>query len=110
MWGKVQKREERYQLIINDAEPVEQVKMILLELAAEQILDPRQNTNLESILKEQAAEKSDRKIPIVAIIKQGQQRQFIRLGQKYWVNNEEKAIARLMQFGFNARTELLVPA
>ena len=110
VWGKVQKRDDKYQLIINDAEPVEQVKMVLLELAAEQILDPRQNTNLESILKEQAAEKNDRKIPVVAIIKQGQQRQFIRLGQKYWVNNEEKAIARLAQFGFNARTELLVPA
>ena len=110
VWGKVQKRDDKYQLIVNDAEPVEQVKMVLLEISAEQILDPRQNTNLENILKEQAAEKSDRKVPVVAIIKQGQQRQFIRLGQKYWVNDEEKAIARLMQFGFNARTELLVPA
>ncbi|VEP12931.1 DNA polymerase III, alpha subunit [Hyella patelloides LEGE 07179] len=109
IWGKVQKRDDKYQLIIDDAEPVDRVKMIMLEISPEQILDPSKHYNLQNILKEQGGEKNQRKIPVVAIINQGQQRQFVRLGQQYWVHDETIAIKSLTRSGFAARTEPLIP-
>ncbi len=106
--GKVQKRDEKYQLIIDDAEPVEKVKMLMLEISPEQILDPSRQYHLKTILQEQAGEKHQGKIPVVAIIKQGQYRQFIRLGTQYWVQDETIAVNKLTRSGFAARTEPLV--
>ncbi len=39
VWGKAQQRNDKYQLIIEDAEAVEKVKMIMLEITPEQALD-----------------------------------------------------------------------
>ncbi|MGK7894176.1 MAG: OB-fold nucleic acid binding domain-containing protein [Xenococcus sp. (in: cyanobacteria)] len=108
IWGKVQKRDDKYQLIVDDAEPVEQVKMLMLEISPEHILDPSRQYHLKTILQEEAGEKKQGKIPVVAIIKQGQYRQFIRLGTQYWVQDETVAITRLKRSGFAARTEPLV--
>lgn len=110
VWGKVQKRDDKYQLIIDDAEPIEQVKMIMLEISPEQILDPSKQYHLQNILQEQGGEKNQRKIPVVAIINHGQQRQFVRLGQQYWVRDEATAINSLTRSGFTARSEPLIPA
>ena len=109
IWGKVQKRDDKYQLIVNDAEPIDRVKMIMLEISAEQILDPSKHYSLQNILKEQSGEKKQGKIPVVAIINQGQQRQFVRFGQQYWVQDETIAINSLTRSGFVARTEPLIP-
>lgn len=109
IWGKVQKRDDKYQLIIEDAEPIAQVKMIMLEISPEQMLDPSKHYSLQNILKEQNGENKQGKIPVVAIINQGEQRQFIRFGQQYWVQDETTAINSLARSGFVARTEPLIP-
>jgi DNA polymerase III subunit alpha len=108
IWGKVQKRDDKYQLIIDDAEAIEQIKMIILEISPEQILDPSKQYHLQNILKEQGGENNQRKIPVIAIINQGQQRQFVRLGQQYWVQDELTAINSLTRSGFVARSEPLM--
>lgn len=109
VWGKVQKRDDKYQLIIDDAEPIEQVKMIMLDISPEQILDPSKQYHLQNILQEQGGETNQRKIPVIAIINYGQQRQFVRLGQQYWVQDETTAINSLTRSGFSARSEPLIP-
>ena len=109
VWGKVQKRDDKYQLIIDDAEPIEQVKMIMLDISPEQILDPSKQYHLQNILQEQGGETNQRKIPVIAIINYGQQRQFVRLGQQYWVQDETTAINSLTRSGFSARSEPLMP-
>ena len=109
IWGKVQKRDDKHQLIIDDAEPIEQVKMIMLDISPEQILDPSKQYHLQNILQEQGGETNQRKIPVIAIINYGQQRQFVRLGQQYWVQDETTAINSLTRSGFSARSEPLIP-
>jgi DNA polymerase-3 subunit alpha len=49
------------------------------------------------------------KIPVIAAIGKGEQRQFIRFGQRFWVQNEMSAIASLSSAGFVARCESLLP-
>ena len=110
VWGKAQQRNEKYQLIIDDAVAVEQVKMLMLEITPEQALDRAKNSYLKSILEQQSAEQDKFKIPVIAAIGTGERRQFIRFGQKFWVQNEERAIASLKDAGFMARCESLLPS
>lgn len=108
VWGKPQNRNDKYQLIIDDATAVEQVKMLMLEITPEQALDPRKNVYLKQILQQQSTEPNKFKIPVIAAIGRGEQRQFIRFGQKFWVENEIKAIASLKDAGFKVRCESLL--
>ncbi len=108
VWGKAQKRNDKYQLIIDDAEVVEQVKMIMLEITPQQALDRVQSNYLKRILSQQSAEPNKFKIPVIAVIGQGEQRQFIRFGQKFWVQDENKAVKTLQEAGFKARCEPLL--
>jgi len=109
VWGKAQKRNDKYQLIVDDATAVEQVKMLMLEITPEQALDRSQSNNLRTILRQQSAEQNKFKIPVIAAIGRGSQRQFIRFGQNFWVQDEERAIASLKNAGFTARCESLLP-
>lgn len=108
VWGKAQQRNEKYQLIIDDAEAVEKVKMIMLEITPEQALDQGKSNYLKRILEQQSLEPNKFKIPVIAAIGQGSKRQFIRFGQKFWVQNEIQAIASLQEAGFTVHCESLL--
>jgi len=110
VWGKAQKRNDKYQLIIDDATAVEQVKMLMLEITPEQALDPSKSNNLKSILRQQNSEQNKFKIPVIAAVGRGSQRQFIRFGQNFWVQDENQAIASLQNAGFVAHCESLLPS
>ena len=110
VWGTAQKRNDKYQLIIDDAAAVEQVKMLMLEITPEQALDNTKSNYLKQILTQQSSEPDKFKIPVVAAIGKGRERQFIRFGQRYWVQNEANAIASLKNAGFTARCESLLPS
>jgi len=109
VWGSPQQRNEKYQLIIDDASAVEQVKMLMLEITPEQALDPTKSNYLKQILEQQSVAKNKFKIPVIATIGKGEQRQFIRFGQRFWVQNETVAIASLKEAGFMAYCESLIP-
>lgn len=108
VWGTAQERNDKYQLIIDDAAAVEQVKMLMLEITPEQALDRVKSNYLKQILEQQSVEPNKFKIPVIAAIGKGEQRQFIRFGQKFWVQNETSTIASLKSAGFVARCELLL--
>ena len=110
VWGNAQRRNEKYQLIIDDAEAVEQVKMLMLEMTIEQALDRTKNSFLKTILERRSVEQNKFKIPVIAAIGQGEQRQFIRFNQKFWVEDETAAIASLEEAGFRVRCESLLPS
>ena len=109
VWGKAQKRNDKYQLIVDDAVAVERVKMLMLEITPEQALDPIKSNSLKSILRQQTNEQNKFRIPVIAAIGKGSQRQFIRFGQNFWVEDENLAIASLSHAGFVARCESLLP-
>ncbi|WP_019505704.1 OB-fold nucleic acid binding domain-containing protein [Pleurocapsa sp. PCC 7319] len=108
VWGKAQQRNDKYQLIIDDAEAIEQVKMIMLEITPEQALDRAKSSYLKQILEKQTAETNKFKIPVIAAIGTGKQRQFIRFGQKFWVQNQSQTIASLQEAGFRVHCESLI--
>ena len=108
IWGKVDRRDDKIQLIVEDAEPVEMIKMLMVELTLEQAINKSVQNQLKGILQEQSGDKNKAKIPVVAIISAGRQRQFIRFGQNFWVQNDLAAVESLNNAGFIARAEPLV--
>ncbi len=108
VWGKAQQRNDKYQLIIDDAEEIEQVRMIMLEITPEQALDRVKSNYLKRILEQQTQEQNKFKIPVIAAIGQGEQRHFIRFGQKFWVQNESQAMTSLQEAGFKVHCTNLV--
>ena len=108
VWGKAQQRHEKYQLIIDDAESVEQVQMIMLEITPEEALDRAKSNYLKRILEQQDLEQNKFKIPVIAAIGRGEQRQFIRFGQKFWVQNPNQVVASLQEAGFRVHCESLL--
>ena len=108
VWGKPQQRNDKYQLIIDDAEPVEQVKMIILEITPEQALDKSKQISLKRILQAQSSDKNKFKIPVIAVVGRGEARQFVRFGQKFWVHNETQTVTSLQEAGFMVQSKPLL--
>ena len=110
VWGKADRRDDRVQLIIEDAEPIEAVQMVEVTLDPQIAGDIQQQQQLKTILLNQVGEKTKAKVPIVAIVTAQHQRQFVRLGAQFRVQNPQSAVAALNQAGFTARACALVPA
>ncbi|MBR8829463.1 MAG: trans-splicing intein-formed DNA polymerase III subunit alpha C-terminal partner DnaE-C [Gomphosphaeria aponina SAG 52.96 = DSM 107014] len=107
IFGKVDRRDDKIQLIVENLESIEMVKIIMLELTPQAALDPFNQNNLKSIVQEQSGDKNMAKVPIIAIIAVEKQRQFVRFGQDFWVQNEQAALEALQNAGFKASAQLL---
>ncbi|WP_013322665.1 trans-splicing intein-formed DNA polymerase III subunit alpha C-terminal partner DnaE-C [Gloeothece verrucosa] len=110
IWGKVQKNkdDDKIQIIIEDAEPVEKVKMVMIYLSPKDVADAGRQIKLKTILQGNLGDKNLGKIPVIAIIGQGNQRQTVRLGQKYWVHDDYSAVKALQDAGFSADPQSLL--
>lgn len=108
IWGKVDRRDEKVQLIVEDIEPIETVKMVIVRLTLQEAIDTIKQQNLKVVLREQAGDKQQGKIPTIAVINNSLQSQIVRFGQNFWVQNTDRAIAALNAAGFNAYTAPLV--
>lgn len=108
VWGKVDYRDDKVQLIVEDAEPVETVRMVMVNLSLEQAINQVSYHSLKGILQEHSGDKSQAKVPVIAIIGSGENRQLIRLGQDYWVQNDQSVVEALRKAHFNAYPTPLV--
>ncbi|NER49404.1 MAG: trans-splicing intein-formed DNA polymerase III subunit alpha C-terminal partner DnaE-C [Symploca sp. SIO1A3] len=106
IWGKVDQRDEKKQFIIEDAEAIEQVQMLMLELKPQQ-LNKSQLAHLKTILQEHSGEKNQAKVPVLATVAAPLQHQFVRFDSKYWIQDCRATVADLQSKGFHAHTSLL---
>ena len=109
VWAKVDKRDDRKQLIINDLEPLEQVQMVMVTLPAERAADIAVQHQLAEVLRAQSGDKENRgRIPVVAEVCAGHRRQFVRLGNQFRVVDADVAVKELAARQFDARRQLLL--
>ncbi|AVQ71553.1 MULTISPECIES: helix-hairpin-helix domain-containing protein [Microcystis] len=106
VWGKVDRRDDRVQLIIEDAEPIETIKMVMVNLSLQDVVNQNRQNLLKSIL--QSGDKQKAKVPVIASIGAGTQRQFVRLGQNYWVEDDNSVLESLKVAGFLANSAPLI--
>ena len=108
MWGKVDRsRDERTQFIVDDAEPIEAIQMVMVELEPSIAGDITQQHRLKTILLDHKGEEGNAKTPVVAVISSQRQRQVVRLGSQFRVTDEKSAVAALNANGFAARAAAL---
>ncbi|MGF1478978.1 MAG: OB-fold nucleic acid binding domain-containing protein [Cyanophyceae cyanobacterium] len=108
IWGKAEKRDEQVQLIVEEAEPVDIVKIVTIRLHPQQAGDRAVQQSLRGILREQATAGAPT-VPVIATIASGKQHQLVRFGPDFWVPNEHTAVESLLRAGFSASAEPLIP-
>lgn len=102
IWGKVDKRDDRLQIIINDAIPVDSLNAIFIKMSLQEAIDRTVQNRLQSILQQSQSDKNKLKIPVIVNILDRGIYQSIRLGEKYWVEDTDNAIEFLTKNNFNA--------
>lgn len=108
IWGKVDRRDDRSQFVIEDAEPIEDVRMVMVELDARTAGDIRQQHGLRTILLEQRGEDESGKIPVIAVVSGGERREIVRLGAQFRVQDHQATVTALLRAGFQASASSLV--
>ncbi len=107
IWGKVDRRDEQIQLIVEDAEPVETVQLVMVELTPQQAGTIEEQHHLKSILQEHSGEKENAKVPVVAIVTASNQRQLVRFGRQFWVQDCQTTVEALLAARFPAHAQPL---
>ncbi|ARV59499.1 DNA polymerase III subunit alpha [Nostocales cyanobacterium HT-58-2] len=107
IWGKVDRREDQPQLIVDDVEPVETVQMVMVELNTQQAATIDEQHRLRTILQEYAGEREKAKIPVIGIVKAGTVRQLVRFGRQFWVQDSRTAVQALQNASFSAYVQQL---
>jgi DNA polymerase-3 subunit alpha len=102
IWGKVDRQKEQAQLIVDDAEPVETVQLVIVELNPQQAATIEEQHRLRTILQEQSGEKEKAKVPIVGVVQAGASRHFVRFGRKFWVQDARTTVQALQSARFSA--------
>lgn len=107
IWGKVDQRDEKVQIIIEDAEPIEQVQMVMVELSPYQAGDIQEQHRLKDILIGHKGEADNAKIPVVGIVKCPGKKIFVPFGQQFRVENSHNVVNALQLAGYEARSEAI---
>lgn len=111
IWGKVDRRDDRVQFIIDDAEPIEEVRMVMVELDPKLAGDIEHQHRLRNVIRShQGEDPKYARVPVIAVIGTSQKRQFVRLGAQFRVSDPEAAVNALVQANFKAIATPLVPA
>jgi DNA polymerase-3 subunit alpha len=105
VWGKVERRDEQQaQFILDDAEPIEAVQIVMVELTPRIASDIEQQHRLRTVILQQRGEDEKAKVPVVAIVRAAEQRHFVRFGPQFRVQDHQSAVNALQRAGFEARS------
>lgn len=110
LWGKVDRRDDQTQFIVEDVEPIEAVHMVMVELKPEIANDIHKRNDLREVLKHHRGEENQAKVPVVAIVSYQEKRHFVRFGSQFRVQDYQTTLEALKQAGFEARVSPLVSA
>ncbi|MEH2446733.1 MAG: OB-fold nucleic acid binding domain-containing protein [Nostoc sp.] len=107
IWGKVDRRDEQTQFILEDAEPVETVQMVMVELNPQQAGNIEELHRLKTILQEQSGDKEKAKMPVIGIIQTENSRKLVRLGWQFCVQDSRVTVQALQNASFPAHIKSL---
>jgi DNA polymerase III subunit alpha len=111
VWGKVDRRDERTQFIVDDAEPVEGVRLVMVELEPGLAGSIEQQHRLRNVIRNsQGDDPLYARVPVIAVITTNNQRQIVRLGAQFRVRDPEAAVNALMKADFKATAAPLISA
>jgi len=107
IWGKVDRKDDQTQLLVEDVEPIETVRLVTVELTPQQAADTQQQQHLKTILQEYSGEKEKNKVPVIAIVTTPNHRQLVRFGRQFWVQDCQTTVEALKSASFPAYSQPL---
>ncbi|MEH1791551.1 helix-hairpin-helix domain-containing protein [Nostoc sp.] len=107
IWGKVDRRDEQTQFILEDLEPVETVQMVMVELNPQQAGDMEKLHLLKTILQAHSVDKEKAKMPVIGIIQTETSRKLVRLGWQFCVQDSRITVQALQNASFPAHIKSL---
>lgn len=110
IWGKADRRDDRTQFIIDDVEPIDEVRMVMVDLSPHIARDITKQHRLRTVLLEQRGEDESGKVPVLAVIAGADRREIVRFGAQFRVRDHQATVDALLSEGFQARTSFLTNA
>jgi DNA polymerase-3 subunit alpha len=111
VWGKCDRRDDQVQFIVDDAEPIEAVRLVMVELDPRIAADIEQQHRLRNVLRtSQGDDPAGARVPVIAVIGAEHQRQIVRLGAQFRVKDPDLAVSALARADFKAKATPLIPA
>ncbi|MFM9110982.1 MAG: DNA polymerase III subunit alpha [Prochlorococcaceae cyanobacterium] len=104
LWGSVDRRDERVQLIVDDCRSIEDLQLLMVDLPAEDAADIAVQHRLRECLQRHRPpqEEAGLRVPVVARVRLGQEQRYVRLGPQFCVADAEAARATLAAAAFEA--------
>ena len=107
VWGKVDRREDQNQLIVEDVELVETVQLVIVQLNLQQAATIEEQHRLRTILQEHSGEREKAKVPVIGIVQGETSRQRVRFGRQFWVQDSRTTVQVLLNARFSAYSQSL---
>ena len=104
VWASVDRRDERVQLIVDDCRGIDDLKLVLVDLPADQAGDIGIQHRLRECLQRHRPNDDEvgLRVPVLARIKDHQRSSMVRLGQQFCVADADAALATLSSADFQA--------
>jgi DNA polymerase-3 subunit alpha len=104
IWASVDRRDERVQLIVDDCRSIDDLKLVLVDLPADQAADIAIQHRLRECLQRHRPNEDEvgLRVPVLARIKDQQRSSMVRLGQQFCVADADAALATLSSAAFQA--------
>jgi DNA polymerase-3 subunit alpha len=105
VWGSVDRRDERVQLIVDDCRSIDDLQLLMVEIPAEQAADIAVQHRLRECLHRHRPPQDEvgSRVPVVALVRQGDEARFVRLGSQFCVADPAAALTTLQSAEFKAR-------
>jgi len=102
VWASVDRRDERVQLIVDDCRSIEDLRLLVVELPADQAGDIAIQHRLRECLQAHrpGQEEVGVRVPVVARVLDAQLSRYVRLGPQFCVADGESALATLTSASF----------
>ncbi len=104
IWASVDLRDDRVQLIVNDCRAIDDLRILLIDLLADQASDIAVQHRLRECLNQHRVSQNDfgLKVPVVASVRDGSNVRYVRLGHQFCVKDASAAVTSLKQESFAA--------
>lgn len=106
LWASVDRRDERVQLIVDDCRVIDELKLLMVELPADDAADITIQHRLRECLQRHRPGQEDSaatRVPVVALVRDNSSLRYVRLGPQFCVDNPTAALATLSEASFAAR-------
>ena len=102
VWAAVDRRDERVQLIVDDCRAIDDLRLLMVELDADQASDVAVQHKLRECLQAYRPEQDELgvRVPVVAAVRRGSDVRYVRLGPQFCVRDASAAQKHLLESSF----------